>query len=566
MRPPRSPEAATFPTPATNFSLLAGLAPVGLAPNASGTLAPGTNLPLSLEPNIHLDEMSDYITHLHRIRRVNLGDDNADSAGYGLYLVRVPVSIQPGDHTKKGFGAIVNLTVSHDFNPRFLQVTYRNLVIYDLVDLLAPVVHELIRSGKAQDYQKALQNYWKIRAERLSDIRKQTDSKMPSGSPEMPSESHLLDSDPTILTALTTSRTQSEHVLKQLSMNLSPVSRSSQRTYAIAPSDVKRVFVAQNLLNLAFAAQQTLDLGNSESPATWKVRSTDVRNYLRQELESAFDLMEGRCREQPPLLQDVSYVENLTDQVYCRKFEGPKGVRVDSNLELNEFYNLYESFTHRLPGNLRFRPIGVLCWGIAIQAGLLNRQLREDMKQTKGADGFTCPPEVDTLFFYPPEPGPQAATTFQEYIKARWPMITFALEPVVDQQNIDDADTRLRDLQLALAFALTSGRLSFRQALNYNRQLQYEAETIALNQTVTSFAHGNDTFGWRFSPRYQTPPEESNIQAITNLLINGGPGRNYQLDNSKLEPGMRELTAVVVMPSFVRRDPDGRGGRLVPAP
>ena len=69
-----------------------------------------------LEPNVQLDEMGDYISHLHRLRRVNLGDDNADSAGYGLYLLRVPVSIEPGDHTKKGFGAIVNLTVGHDFN------------------------------------------------------------------------------------------------------------------------------------------------------------------------------------------------------------------------------------------------------------------------------------------------------------------------------------------------------------------------------------------------------------------------------------------------------------------
>src|SRR5262249_46155911 len=133
----------------------------------------------------------------------------------------------------------------------------------------------------------------------------------------------------------------------------------------------------------------------------------------------------------------------------------------DSEQELNAFYNLYESFTHRMPGNMRFRPVGVLCWGIAIQAGLLNRQLREDMKQTKGADGFTCPAEVDSLFFYPPEPGAEAINAFQEYVKARWPIITFALEPVTDQQNVDDAYTRRRDLQLAIAFALSAGRISF---------------------------------------------------------------------------------------------------------
>ena len=252
------------------------------------------------------------------------------------------------------------------------------------------------------------------------------------------------------------------------------------------------------------------------------------------------------------MLSDVPYLENLTDQVYCRKFEGPKGVPVDSAEERNEFYTLYESFTYRLPGNTRFRPIGVLAWGIAIEAGLLNRQLHEDMKQTKGADDYVCPADVDTLMFYPPAPSPEAELVFQEYVKARWPMITFALEPVIDQQNIDDSFTRRRDLQLASLSPSRPARSASVRPSTYTRQLQYEAQTIALNQTVAAFAHGNDTFGWKFSPRYQTPPEESNIRAVTNLLIRGGPGPNYQIDNSKIEPGMRELTAVVVMPSFVR--------------
>lgn len=181
---------------------------------------------------------------------------------------------------------------------------------------------------------------------------------------------------------------------------------------------------------------------------------------------------------------------------------------------------------------------------------LLNRQLREDMKRTKGPE-FACPPEIDTLCFYQPQPTQDAVTIFEEYVKARWPMITFSLSPVVDEQNIEDAFSRRRDLQLAIAFALTSGRISFRQAITFTRQLQYEVQTIALNQTVSAFAHGNDTFGWKFTPRYQTPPEESNLRTVTNLVLRGGPGPNWQLDNSKIEPGLRELTAVVVMPSFV---------------
>src|SRR5262249_53321502 len=156
-------------------------------------------------------------------------------------------------------------------------------------------------------------------------------------------------------------------------------------------------------------------------------------------------------------------------------------------------------------------------------------------------DGWVCPPEVDGMPFYMPEPPPEVVQAFEGYVRSRWPMVTFALEPVVDQQNIEEALSRRRDFQLAIAFALASGRLSFRQAFQYQRQLQYEAQTIDLNQTVAAFANGNDTFGWRISPRYQLPPDESNIRAITNLVLRGGPGPNYQLANSKIEPGLREM-------------------------
>lgn len=548
---------------AQNFSLLNSLVPVG---TQGGTVNPiATNL--GVEPNVHIDEKADFITHLQRLRRINLGDDNSDSAGYGLYLMRVPVSIQPGDKTKKGFGAIVNMTMRHDFGPKFLPATYRNLVINDLVDQLGPFVHELIRNGKAKKYNDEVQKYLAVRKNaRDEEMQKVYEEERAKRGPnasltenervnvekrERVNVEKRTEERTDVQKVFENLKTASENQLKTTS-NFSPVGRTGPRTYAIAPTDVKRVFVAQNLLNLAFEAQQSLDLGTTEPPKTNKVRSTEVRSYLRHELESAFDLMEGRCREQPAILSDVPYIESLTDQVYCRKFEGPKGAVVDSNDELNGFYGVYHDFSQKLPGNLRYRSIGVLSWGIAVQAGLLNRQLHEDMKQTKGADGYLCPPDVDTMPFYTPDPAPEVIHAFEEYVKARWPMITFSLEPVTDEQNIDDAFTRRRDLQLAIAFALSSGRLSFRQATQYTRQLQYEAQTIALNQTVSAFAHGNDTFGWRFTPRYQTPPEESNLRAVTNLLLRGGPGPNWTMDNSKIEPGMRELTAVVVMPSFVR--------------
>jgi hypothetical protein len=77
---------------------------------------------LGLEPTVYLDQLKNYQDHLNELRRVNMGDDIADSAGYGLYLVRMPVSIQPGELTLKGHGAILTATVRHDFGKEFLYL------------------------------------------------------------------------------------------------------------------------------------------------------------------------------------------------------------------------------------------------------------------------------------------------------------------------------------------------------------------------------------------------------------------------------------------------------------
>ncbi len=102
---------------------------------------------LGVEPNVFLDQKQSYLEHLNQWRRINLGADNADAAGYGLYLIRLPVSIQPGECTYKGHGAVMTVTAKPYFGSNFLPETYRIFVINDLLDVLTPVVYEMIRSG-----------------------------------------------------------------------------------------------------------------------------------------------------------------------------------------------------------------------------------------------------------------------------------------------------------------------------------------------------------------------------------------------------------------------------------
>ena len=152
------------------------------------------------------------------------------------------------------------------------------------------------------------------------------------------------------------------------------------------------------------------------------------------------------------------------------------------------------------------------------------------------------------------KPGPNDAgkAVFQDYVRYRWPIITFALEPVTDQQNIADSFNLKRDLQLALSYAFATGQIGFNQLNTFRRQIEQSSDTVALNRTVSGFVHGNRQLPFRFTPRFQNPPNQrTNIGVIASQLIGGGPGPDYQIKKSKLEAGIRELTAVLLMPTFL---------------
>ncbi len=114
---------------------------------------------------------------------------------------------------------------------------------------------------------------------------------------------------------------------------------------------------------------------------------------------------------------------------------------------------------------------------------------------------------------------------------------------------MEDVYARRRELQVAMAMAFASGRMSASALDRYARRLETDMSTIALNKTAVAFAHGDDTFGWRFYPRVQTPPTRGTLVTFAETLC--GPGADADLAQRKLEPGQRECTAIIVMPSFV---------------
>ncbi len=165
-----------------------------------------------------------------------------------------------------------------------------------------------------------------------------------------------------------------------------------------------------------------------------------------------------------------------------------------------------------------------------------------------------CPCSIDSehtwLDAYVRDPDPATVQMFNDYVRCRWPIQVFALDPVTQDQNIADIFSRRRELQLALAVGVARGTVRANAAANFARRLETDIETIQLNRTSIAFAHGSDTFGWRFYPRFQSPPTPGSIGAFVETLT-GGPRRNNTIRSRKIEPGQRDCVAVVLMPSFV---------------
>ncbi len=159
--------------------------------------------------------------------------------------------------------------------------------------------------------------------------------------------------------------------------------------------------------------------------------------------------------------------------------------------------------------------------------------------------------EVEHLFFYEFEPSPEAKEAFNAYVACKWPLHVYSVDPAVEQQNVLDAFSRRSELQLALAVAVASGSMNANNATKFARRLEFDLESVGLNRTAVGFGAGETTFGWRFYPRVQSPPTESNPLRIANLLAWNGPGPNWDVKNRQIEPGPRECIALMVVPNFI---------------
>lgn len=481
--------------------------------------------PVALEPTLVLEQKARYLNLLNQIRRTNEGDDTADSPGYSLNLVRIPVSVLPGKKTQTGYGAEITFTLTPVLSDALLPTTFRNLVINDLADQLAFPLVRFLEHHHAGVI--------------LSSDNRDAVARDPEA-PTVP-----LMPGPIIGRRKRGGQQGPALQLREFTKScfdipsLAPF-KGLQGRSPFPNSQIIDVYGMGNCFEIAFQA----NLAFKQFITTHKyAHLPDVQGFLLSELNSAH-----------------AYLALPTNRALWAEFCTPQLVLAVRNRDYKALVEMRCRFRERFratssppPTALRGQELSItaaLAWCILVDSALLNDRLIRDMKETALARG--CPPFCGGwLDFFSPSPSAEARAAFEAYVRCRWPIRVFALDPANQEQNLIDESNTRRELQLALSLAFVSGRINANTLSRFSRRLEAQYETIALNRTQVGFSHGENVFGWRFTPRFQSPDTPSNATVLFRDLIIGGPSRNALLRQRRLEPGPRECVAIVLMPSFV---------------
>jgi len=439
----------------------------------------------SLEPTESLRQNSTYLKVNQGLRRINSGADSAQAAGYGLYLLRVPVSILPGRRTRQGFSGVVTMRAQMVIDPDHLRVTFPKLVFGDLADQLLRI----------------FEDHWR-------------DDNLPND----------------------TSNASCTPTSKMRPPRLNGMMRSSTLTLSnpVTTQQFDSLY-GYDQMNCLF---QTVKGNLAQTKAT---AANPPRDELRKWLVSYFSGLYDQLKERQLLSGHPYHFIPQISMMYAR----------GDRAALAQMRAGWERMAG--PGT----ELASAGWMLIAQAAVLDRQLKDSIKDVKlsGHLAFGCDdPTVDRAEFANPCPPPETQTQelWSAFVQAQYPIHIFELDPDIDEQNIYNAFSQRRELQLAIAFAVANGNLRADQAIKYTRQMSLDMATIDLNRTQVGFVHENDTFGWYFYPRVQAiDPEHSTFASCFKTLFCGGFTRDDELRQRRLEPGIRECEVLVVMPNFV---------------
>jgi hypothetical protein len=535
--------------------VIARTAPFAMPPNPAGFQF--DDAPLSLEPTVHLDQLSRYLNHLSQLRRVNEGDDTADSPGYSLNLVRIPVSVTPGSRTRKGHGAEITVIAEPCLGDDLLPTTFRSLVINDLVDVIAPALTWAVNDRDCLAWAETIVAGDGRIASRKA-LPEEAQSRERWGLPRA-EPSHRQG----VMAAMQSLRAK----LPTITPSSAPSMKTRWSRLPIPSSQLADVAGIGQMAILIHDTHAALVNHPDSRPC---IGYLEVRGHLAEELEAAYDFLALDARrhvwQELPGWNLAALVRSRQARdlaaARCRFFAaigtgGEDGIELIGHVADADGPNVTGTDEAGIccedpqPTTPICRTTtAVLAWAILVESSLLNERLLADTREAATARGQAAGPGGCGGPFYGPDPPPEARAAFADYVRTRWPIRVFALDPVSNEQNVDDSYARRRELQIAMAMASATGPLNAQAMQRYTRRLELDMATVALNKTAVGFAHGSDTFGWRFYPRVQTPPTRGTLATLGETVC-GGPSSDADLAQRQLEPGQRECAAIIVMPAFV---------------
>ena len=567
-----SPANAMFPT-----NILFQSVPI----QSNNVRAFGPNA-IQLDPVEDLNQRARYINHLQELRRINEGDDTADSAGYNLYLLRMPVSVDPGQKTQKGYGAEITVQVCgpstnllhHNFrllvrNDLALQLsqaitplvnspevqslytdilstnivsttptpgrppevsdsakllfeeqaaqfrstaelatslsTNINALLSSLINLQPPgdvtnllgsaltnvSQHPYLAPGELQNLKVTLTNGWFTNSQAASVSNQMGSITGRTNQPTSTSRRNGTSEDQLKITKL----------LSQLVPKLSSA-RFGRSAFAFPSSEMAAIYGFPDIVLLAQKIHEDL-AGNSNAPVT----PLEVQDYLMKNLDFAYGVLQSKCG--PSQFNETQYT-NLACAI--------------KSFNIGQIDYLRQSLRATFTNGIEIKAVvPLLGWPLVVESALLAEHLKQQIETLPHKEKLNLCADPLLLGI---EPTNEAV--FSNYVRQQWPMHVFALDPVTQDQNIADSSSIRRNLQISLSAALSTGKINASQFMNYSHQLALDLDAIYLNRTVAAFANGNDTFGWRFFPRFSTQPK---------------------VKNQGIERGMRECTALLVIPA-----------------
>ncbi len=477
------------------------------------TAAPPKKPNVGVEPTELLRQESTYIQVNQALRRRNMGDERSRQAGYGLYKFRVPISVLPGRQTHEGYSAVVNMRARLAVDAAHLRYTFPKLVVADVVDDLSVYIHGNWEKFTAEGA-KCAEDGKPVRSQ--VSVSKDT-SLEPVGyfASESGSENVVVGPDGSVET-----RT---------------------RSYQGPPTNVtliqtEEIYGPDSVSAIVKLAKCQFKDGQP--------KLAELRHFLFENLTQQYEMLRRQN------LLSLAYDDPAYPTPYViadAANDVAKGCDVTS--ARCAWVNVASSETC-------IGENALIAWPLALQAGLLDHNIKRMIEglALEGKISQSDAALAESVYFFQEEvtPNEEVVRLWEMVIQENFPVHVFALDPQVEEQNVYDAFSRRREMQIALAISVARGSLNTAQRVDMSRQLALDMASIDLNRTAVAFSHDNDTFGWYFYPRVQSPPQErNNVAALARLIWSTGPTEHYDQKHLSLEPGMRECEVLIAMPSFV---------------